>query len=108
MKKGRPGILLSCLADPESVEALEARIFAEGASGGIRRQLCWRESLPRRWLKVELEGGTVRVKVFGGDRPLRVDPEYVDCAALARDKQRPLQEIYDRARHAALQQLNAS
>ncbi|MEE2644798.1 MAG: nickel pincer cofactor biosynthesis protein LarC [Myxococcota bacterium] len=108
MKKGRPGVLLSCLADPEHVETLEARIFAEGASGGVRRQLCWRESLPRRWLEVELEGATVRVKVFGGDLPLRVDPEYADCAALSRARQRPLQEIYDSARHAALKQLNAS
>ena len=102
MKKGRPGVLLSCLADPERADALAALFFSEGISAGLRRSHCWREALPRRWVEVEVDGTTLPVKVIGGGAiPLQIAPEYEDCRRLALQNGAPLRSIYARAIEAA-------
>ena len=102
MKKGRPGVVLSCLVDPERAEALTALFFTEGISAGLRRSSCWREALPRRWIEVEVYGSQIPVKLIGGDAvPLQLAPEYENCRQLALQRSIPLRSIYARAVAAA-------
>jgi pyridinium-3,5-bisthiocarboxylic acid mononucleotide nickel chelatase len=104
MKKSRPGILLTVLLMPEQVETCEAILFRETTTLGIRRSIQQRTVLRRQIETVEISLGNVRVKVaYYGDRIVNVQPEYEDCAQLARQHAKPLQEI----QQLALQQWNS-
>ena len=63
MKKSRPAYLLSVLTHPGLRESLEAIIFSESTTIGIRRSLVKRTILPRTVQKVVTPHGVIDVKV---------------------------------------------
>lgn len=98
MKKSRPGILLTVICHPENLLSCEAVIFRETTTLGIRRTTQQRAILQREIQQVETEYGKVRVKVaWKGQSPEKVianvQPEYEDCADLARKHNIPWREI---------------
>ncbi|MEH1801362.1 MAG: nickel pincer cofactor biosynthesis protein LarC [Nostoc sp.] len=98
MKKSRPGILLTVICHPENLLSCEAVIFRETTTLGIRRTTQQRAILQREIQQVEIEYGKVRVKVaWKGQSPEKVianvQPEYEDCAELARKHNIPWREI---------------
>ncbi len=104
MKKGRPGVILSVLAEPALREQLAAIIFAETSTIGIRFHLVSRLKLPRRTLAVETRFGAIQVKVSGtGSAPFTIAPEYDDCHRAALAHHVPLKLVMDEARNAASQ-----
>jgi pyridinium-3,5-bisthiocarboxylic acid mononucleotide nickel chelatase len=95
MKKQRPGVLLSVIAEPSSVPKLEVIIFQETGTFGIRRSVMQRSILSRELITVPTPWGPVRVKIgTRGDWQIRT-PEYEDCARIAREHGVPLREVYD-------------
>jgi uncharacterized protein (TIGR00299 family) protein len=106
MKKGRPGIVLSALARPADEGAVAAAMFEETSTLGVRVARLRRYELEREELVVELEGGTVRVKLGRMDgRVVNLAPEHDDCAALARRTNRPVKAVWAAALAAAHTQL---
>jgi uncharacterized protein (TIGR00299 family) protein len=99
MKKNRPGVMLSVLASEPNLEALEAIMFRETATLGIRRHLVKRSKLRRQILTVETTCGPVRVKqgLRNGETVI-FTPEYEDCARLAREHGIALREVFEAAR----------
>ncbi|MEH1968999.1 nickel pincer cofactor biosynthesis protein LarC [Nostoc sp.] len=98
MKKSRPGILLTVICHPENLLSCEAVLFRETTTLGIRRTTQQRAILQREIQEVEIEYGKVRVKVaWKGQSPEKVianvQPEYEDCAELARKHNIPWREI---------------
>lgn len=98
MKKSRPGILLTVICHPENLLSCEAVIFRETTTLGIRQTTQQRAILQREIQQVETEYGKVRVKVaWKGQSPEKVianvQPEYEDCADLARKHNIPWREI---------------
>ncbi|MDZ8026808.1 MAG: nickel pincer cofactor biosynthesis protein LarC [Nostoc sp. DedQUE11] len=98
MKKSRPGILLTAICHPENLLSCEAVIFRETTTLGIRRSNQQRAILEREIQQVETEYGKVRVKVAWKGRSsekviANVQPEYEDCAELARKHNIPWREI---------------
>ncbi|MEH2443074.1 TIGR00299 family protein [Nostoc sp. 'Peltigera membranacea cyanobiont' 213] len=98
MKKSRPGILLTAICHPENLLSCERVIFRETTTLGIRRTTQQRAILQREIQHVEIEYGKVRVKVaWKGQSPEKVianvQPEYEDCAELARKHNIPWREI---------------
>lgn len=98
MKKSRPGILLTVICHPENLLPCEAVLFRETTTLGIRRSTQQRAILQREIQSVELEYGTVRVKVAWhrprqDQRIANVQPEYEDCAELARKHNIPWREV---------------
>ncbi|WP_375514193.1 nickel pincer cofactor biosynthesis protein LarC [uncultured Nostoc sp.] len=98
MKKSRPGILLTVICHPENLLSCEAVIFRETTTLGIRRTTQQRAILQREIQQVEIEYGQVRVKIaWKGQSPEKVianvQPEYEDCADLARKHNIPWREI---------------
>ena len=95
MKKNRPGVLLTVIAKAATVPELEAILFRETATFGVRRYTAARTKLRREVVMVETAWGLVRAK-----RGWRVDgftvvtPEFDDCARVARDHGVPLREVY--------------
>ncbi len=65
MKKGRPGVLLSVLSRPESVERMETILFSETGTLGIRRQSLQRSLLSRASCTVSTPWGEVAGKLRG-------------------------------------------
>jgi pyridinium-3,5-bisthiocarboxylic acid mononucleotide nickel chelatase len=99
MKKSRPGILLTVICPLDRAIECEQIIFTETSTLGIRRREEVRSILPRSIESVTTKYGTVRVKIArnnlaGDDRIINIQPEYEDCATLAREHQIPWKEIY--------------
>lgn len=95
MKKSRPGILLTVICHPDNLARCEAIVFRETTTLGIRRSTQQRAILQREIQQVETEYGQVRVKVAwqGKEGISNVQPEYEDCAALARKHNIPWREV---------------
>ncbi|HAO12860.1 MAG TPA: nickel pincer cofactor biosynthesis protein LarC [Planktothrix sp. UBA8407] len=85
MKKSRLGVLLTVICHPEHRQVCEAILFRETTTLGIRNILQNRSILKRDIQTVETQYGLVRVKVgFSGKKITNVQPEYEDCAKLAK------------------------
>jgi pyridinium-3,5-bisthiocarboxylic acid mononucleotide nickel chelatase len=95
MKKSRPGILLTVICHPENLLKCEAILFRETTTLGIRRSTQERAILQREIQQVETQYGVVRVKVAWMEKEViaNVQPEYEDCAELARKHNIPWREI---------------
>jgi pyridinium-3,5-bisthiocarboxylic acid mononucleotide nickel chelatase len=94
MKKGRPGIQLTVLADPNKETELTNLIFSETTTLGIRRIPVQRHMLTRRADTVETSFGPIRVKIADVNGKQRITPEYDDCARIAREKGVPILDVY--------------
>jgi uncharacterized protein (DUF111 family) len=98
MKKSRPGILLTVLCEPAARETIIQMLLAETTTLGVRYYDARRRVLARTLETVETRYGEVRVKVArDGGRTLHFQPEYEDCARLARQLDVPIIEIQSAA-----------
>jgi len=108
MKKGRPAVTLTVLAEAAARDHLAQLIFTETSTIGLRFHAVSRLKLERKSIEVETRFGRIRVKVSGaidGASSITVAPEYDDCqrAALAHDA--PLKLVMEEALAAARLQL---
>jgi pyridinium-3,5-bisthiocarboxylic acid mononucleotide nickel chelatase len=86
MKKGRPGVLISVQAAPVDADRLEAILFAETQTLGVRRTTVQRTVLARRSHEVTTAWGVVAGKVaYLPDGSPRFTPEYEACRLIATD-----------------------
>jgi pyridinium-3,5-bisthiocarboxylic acid mononucleotide nickel chelatase len=107
MKKGRPGIILSVLAEPALRQQMATIMFAETSTIGIRTHSVSRLKLPRRTLSVETRFGAIRVKISGTESlSYTVGPEYEDCRRAALAHHVPIKLVMDEARNAARRAVN--
>lgn len=95
MKKSRLGTLLTVITPLAKIAGCEQVLFQETSTLGIRRSMQTRSILHREIQPVTTEHGIVRVKVAWqqSGQILNVQPEYEDCAAIARSTNLPLREI---------------
>lgn len=89
MKKGRPGYVVSALADPALAAQVAAVMTAETGSLGVRGRTAERWPQARTEGEVLVDGLPVRVKVGPG----RIKVEHDDAARVARRTGRPLREV---------------
>lgn len=105
MKKSRPGILLTVICHPEAVATCETVLFRETTTLGIRRSTQQRRILRRELQQVQTEYGVIRVKLAWAEgdsvsetlsqhTPINVQPEYEDCAQIARQHHLPWREVH--------------
>jgi len=105
MKKNRPGIWLHVLCRPEEADRLEAILFAETSTLGVRREIVGRHALRRASQRVETAYGTVQFKIAQwGEGQVKASPEYEDCRRLAELNGVPLRDVYHAA-EAAIRQI---
>jgi uncharacterized protein (TIGR00299 family) protein len=95
MKKNRPGVMLSVLAPEANLAALEAILFRETMTFGIRRYPAQRHKLKREAVTVQTPWGPVQGKLgwLEGKPPI-FTPEHDDCARIARTSGVALAEVY--------------
>ncbi|MCG5059107.1 MAG: nickel pincer cofactor biosynthesis protein LarC [Limnoraphis sp. WC205] len=85
MKKSRLGILLTVICHPEKQSICEDILFRQTTTLGIRSTQQKRRILHREMQTVETSYGSVSIKVaYSGENIINVQPEYEDCAKLAR------------------------
>ena len=94
MKKNRPGVLLSVLCKERDRDSLVEAVFRETTTLGIRIIPQERWVLDREVRRVELELGSVRVKVgrFRGEI-VNIAPEYEDLKSIADSSGLPLKQV---------------
>ncbi len=104
MKKSRLGVLLTVLCPASAEGACVQTLFRETTTLGLRRQRQSRYILERQIKTVATPFGEVRLKIATDERGhcLNVQPEYEDCATLAREHQQPWQAVYHEALRAGL------
>ncbi len=106
MKKGRPGFTLIALGEPGDVGRFEDVLFGESTTLGLRIYPVRRRVLPRGWLRVDVDGRNVAVKVATRlGEVSHVAPELDDVRAAAEATGRPAREVLERATTLARQAL---
>jgi uncharacterized protein (TIGR00299 family) protein len=101
MKKNRPAVLLSVLAPEAALPVLEAILFRETGTLGIRRHSVQRHKMQREAVTVHTKWGPILGKRGwreGG--PSIFTPEYEDCARVARQHGIALREVYAEVKRA--------
>lgn len=94
MKKGRPGLLLVVIAEPERAGALAELLLRESSTLGVRVRTDERYELERRAARVETPFGTVALKIAmlpGGEE--RAQPEFESVREISERSGRPLREV---------------
>jgi len=85
MKKGRTGILFSCMCNHDLRDKMVGLIFKHTATLGIRESISRRYTLERKLEEVQTQFGTVRIKTSHGYGVIKSKPEYEDVAKIAKD-----------------------
>lgn len=98
MKRGRPGIVLTCLVAPAQLDQMLDVLFEETSALGVRVCEVMRQILPRRFTPVKVRGGVVRMKIADVDETAtKAAPEYLDCKRIAERTGRPVKDVLEDA-----------
>ncbi len=94
MKKNRPAYQLSVLCEEEQIQEMNAILFRETTTIGVRRYAVERDVLERRMEEVVTPFGAAEVKVcFWGNDKMRY-PEYESVKRLAKEQGIAYREMY--------------
>jgi pyridinium-3,5-bisthiocarboxylic acid mononucleotide nickel chelatase len=94
MKKNRPGLLVTLLAERTNVSRLIDLILRETTTIGVRTHEVRRKTLDREFLPVETPFGEVRMKISRMNGSiLNAAPEYDDCQRIAAERGIPLKQV---------------
>lgn len=96
MKKGRPGVRLSVLAQPGAAPGLADLIFRHSSTIGIRVSSARRFVLPRSAVTRDTPWGAVAAKRIERPNGVEIVPEYESCRELAERARVSVREV-DRA-----------
>jgi len=97
MKKSRLGTLITVICHLEQAQACETVLFRETTTLGIRRTQQQRTILHRQFETVNTPYGPVRIKLArptAADPVSNAQPEYEDCALLARQQGIPWRDVH--------------
>ena len=96
MKKSRPGVTLSTMADAPKTSALVDIIMAETTTFGVRIYEANRRKLARKFKEVNTKYGKVSVKAgLIGGKAVKAVPEYEDVKTAAMKSGRSFRDILD-------------
>lgn len=106
MKKGRPGTKITVLSEEKDIFKIQRVFFYETSTFGVRSFKVKRNKLMRDMMKIQTEFGDIRVKVGReNNKILHISPEYEDCKRIAREKNIPLKELFQKAMDIAREKL---
>jgi uncharacterized protein (TIGR00299 family) protein len=102
MKKNRPALTVSAICASGKRQDLEEVLIRNSSTLGIRAIAIDRTKAVRRIETVVTKWGDVRIKLRGWHgRVIDAVPEYDDCAAIARDHDIPIRDIWNEAHRIA-------
>lgn len=103
MKKGRTGVQMTVLCQPDRLAGLRETLFRETTTIGAHWRIETKMSLEREFAEVATEWGKVRIKIarFPSEAGLgeiaNAAPEYEDCRSIAEAHKVPLKTVMQRA-----------
>lgn len=99
MKKGRIGIQLTILCSPSRAEELQAIVFAETTTLGLRYREEQKFVLARRFVSVDTQWGEVKIKIGMIENGVAVNyaPEFEDCRLISERHGVPLKQVMQAA-----------
>ena len=101
MKKGRPGLWLVVIAEPEDVPAIAREILSGTGTLGVRTRFEERYELDREVVQVATGFGPIALKVARlGDGKERATPEFESVHSAAEKAGKPLREVAEAALEA--------
>jgi len=86
MKKGRPGMMLSCICRPEQAADMTALMLRHTTTLGVRMHTLERQVVERSCETRSTPYGELAVKVAYGDGFTRIKAEFEDAARIAREQ----------------------
>lgn len=95
MKKNRPGLLVTVLCEPAARGRMEALLFRETTTLGVRHRFEQRVVLKRKRMRIKTQFGEITIKVAIDDLGRRINyaPEYDDCVIAARENGVAVREV---------------
>ena len=93
MKKGRTGILFTCMCQQNKRDKMLRLIFKHTTTLGVRENISRRYTLSRKSGEVHTKYGTVRVKTAQGYGVKKSKPEYEDVANAAKENEISIQDV---------------
>jgi len=93
MKKGRAGLIFTCLCCLEEKEKFLRLMFKHTATLGIREYITHRYILNREDKEVQTPIGKIRIKTAHGFGVQKSKPEYEDVARIAREKGMSIDDV---------------
>jgi pyridinium-3,5-bisthiocarboxylic acid mononucleotide nickel chelatase len=101
MKKNRPGVILSALCNAADIERIEAVLFRETTTLGVRRWPASRRKLDRRKHEVNTPWGPIDgVFAMMPGHPPSFSPEFETCRRVAAERNLPLRAVIEAAQRA--------
>ncbi|REK26315.1 MAG: nickel pincer cofactor biosynthesis protein LarC [Planctomycetota bacterium] len=101
MKKNRPGVTITVLCRPEQRAEMEAILFRETTTLGVRGWLAERRTLRRQAHQVDTSFGAVAGQVaFRGEGLVTFAPEYESCRELAAAQNVSVARVFEAAQAA--------
>jgi hypothetical protein len=98
MKKGRPGLMFTVLAQPAQAELLSRILLTETTTLGVRMRVEQRQILGREHVTVESQWGPIRVKLgLLQGAVVNCAPEFEDCRTIAETTGVPLKAVLQEA-----------
>jgi len=109
MKRSRPGVVLTVLAEPSRVGELSTILFEESTTIGVRWTESQRTRLERELVTLRTAYGPVSFKISRlGGKIVTVTPEFSEVTRIAKEKGLPVREVLDQARTDARRLLESS
>lgn len=109
MKRSRPGVVLTVLAEPSRVGELSTILFEESTTIGVRWTESQRTRLERELVTLPTAYGPVSFKISRlGGKIVTVTPEFSEVTRIAKEKGLPVREVLDQARTDARRLLESS
>lgn len=99
MKKSRPGIILTCLCNPDEKEKFTELFFKHTTTRGVRYTLCERAKLTSSFETVATPDGDIRIKTSEGYGAVHKKPEFEDLKAIALEKGWALEDVLKLLEH---------
>jgi uncharacterized protein (TIGR00299 family) protein len=100
MKKNRPAVMLTVICRVEEGNSMTELLLSESSTLGVRISQVQRLKAQRVFERIETPIGPMSMKVKRlGARVISATPEYEECQRLALERDLPLEEVYEIARH---------
>ncbi len=102
-RKGRPALEMTVICPPDRADAVSAEVLTRSTTLGVRMETVPRRILSRSFEEVSTRWGDVRVKIGKlGERIVSAEPEFEDCAQIAREAGVPVKIVLQEARGKAM------
>jgi len=93
MKKGRAGLLLTCMCHTDHVDKMLQLIFKHTSTLGVREYVSQRYTMKKEHIEIQTKFGKVRAKTSSGYGVKKTKHEYDDIAKIAYENGLSLAEV---------------